>query len=250
MKLILFLLILSSEVLSMDKLALFIPQSEINQGALVKATLIVQPEAINFPLQKLKGETVGEAVYFQQLSPLLKKEGSVAYEADVRIIFTSVPENRSVAGKIGDQDLVLEWNDVRINPVEATGKMLWADFTAPDFFEGSWKWLWITLLIIPVLGGGLFIWRKVSLKNREKERRRKLAQEFLSCSSYEDIVEFWKKKHFYLKEFPQLDMNYRTFEETLFKYQFKPRQTESEKELVIEAYRKLTEDCKGELRGI
>lgn len=250
MKVILFFLILSPEVLSMDKLALFIPGSSVNQGALVKATLIVQPEAINFPVQKLKGETVGEAVYFQQLSPLLKKEGSVAYEADVTIIFTSVPENRAVTGKIAGQDLVLEWNDIRINPVEASGKMLWADFTAPDFFEGSWKWVWITLIIIPLLGGAFFLWKKYDRKRREKERRRKLSEEFLACSNYEQIVEFWKKKHLYLGEFPEIENKYRTFEETLFKYQFKPRQSELERELVVQAYKKLTEDFKGDLRGI
>lgn len=250
MKMILFFVFLSAKVLSMDKIALFIPQNEVNQGALVRATLIIPPESINFPIQKLKAETVGEAVYFQQLSPLLKKEGSVAYEAEVRIIFTNVPENRSVSGKIADQEFVLEWNDIRINPVEATGKMLWADFTAPDFFEGSWKWLWITLIIIPFIGGGFFFWRKLSRKKRDKERRRKLGQEFLACSGYEEIVEFWKKKHVYLKEFPQLEMSYRTFEETLFKYQFKPRQTDTEKELVVQAYKKLSEECKGELRGI
>lgn len=250
MKLFLFFLILSAEVLSMDKLALFIPESSVNQGALVKATLIVQPEAINFPVQKLKAETVGEAVYFQQLSPLLKKEGSVAYEADVTIIFTSVPESRTVTGKIAGQDLVLEWNDIRINPVESTGKMLWADFTAPDFFEGSWKWVWITLVIIPFLAGAILFWKKYDRRRREKERRRKLGEAFLSCSKYEEIVEFWKKKQLYLREFPELEAKYRTFEETLFKYQFKPKQTDSEKELVVQAYKKLAEDCKGDLRGI
>ncbi len=250
MKLLLFLLILSAEVLSMDKLALFVPQSEVNQGALVKGTLIVQPEAVNFPVQKLKGETVGDTIYFQQLSPLLKKEGSAAYEADVRVIFTNVPENRSVTGNIANQELVIEWNDIRINPVEATGKMLWADFTAPDFMEGSWRWVWISLIIILLAVAGYFIWRKVSRRSREKKRRQKLASEFLACSNYDEIVEFWKRKHTYLKEFPQLEKNYRNFEEVLFKYQFKPKQTESEKEQVVRAYQKLTEESKGELRGI
>lgn len=250
MKLFLFFLILSAEVLSMDKLALFIPQSEINQGALVKATLIVQPEAINFPVQKLKGETVGETLYFQQLSPLLKKEGSVAYEAEVNVIFTSVPENRAISGKIGDKELVIEWNEIRINPVESTGKMLWADFTAPDIFEGNWRWVWITLVIILLSSGGYFVWRKVSRTKREKIRKQKLVSEILAYSTYDDIVSFWKKKHTYLREFPEIEPNIRTLEETLFKYQFKPTQTEDEKGKVIQAYQKFIEETRGGLSGI
>ena len=128
--------------------------------------------------------------------------------------------------------------------------MLWADFTAPDFLERSWKWVWITLLIIILSFGGFVLWKKISLKRREQNRKRKLAADFLACSTYEDIVEFWKKKHLYLKEFPQLENHYRIFEETLFEFQFKPRQSETEKEIVVKAYQKLTEASRGELRGI
>jgi hypothetical protein len=250
MKFLLVLLFIATDALSMDKLALFIPQGQVNQGALVKGTLIVQPEAVNFPVQKLKGENIGETLYFQNLSPLLKKEGSLSYESEVKVIFTSVPQGKVVSGKIGTQEVAIEWNDISINPVESTGKMLWADFTAPDFFERSWKWVWITLLIILLSFGAFTLWRKFDRKKREKDRRRRLADEFMACGSYEEIVEFWKKKHLYLREFPQLENNYRVFEETLFKFQFKPRQTESEKELVVKAYQKLIEDSKGELRGI
>lgn len=250
MKLILILLFISADALSMDKLALFIPQRQINQGSIVKGTLIVQPEAVNFPVQKLKGETIGDSLYFQNLSPLLKKEGSVAYESEVKVIFTNVPQGNAVTGKIGAQDVAIEWNDININPVESSGTMLWADFTAPDFFERSWKWVWITLLIILLSCGGFVLWKKFNRKRREKERKRRLADEFLACGTYEEIVEFWKKKHIYLKEFPQLETPYRLFEETLFKFQFKPRQSETEKDLVVKAYQKLAEDSKGELRGI
>jgi len=250
MKLFLFFLFLSAEVLSMDKLALFIPQSGVNQGALVKATLIVQPEAINFPVQKLKGQTLGETLYFQQLSPLLKKEGSSAYESEVSIIFTSVPETRVITGKIGSHELQVEWNDIRISPVESPGKMLWADFTAPDFLERGWKWVWITLIIILFSFGGYILWRKLLKRKREKERRSKLVSEYMSCSNYEEVVEFWKRKHIYLKEFPQIEHDYRSFEEVLFRYQFKPKQSESEKQMVIDAYRKLIEVTQGGLRGV
>lgn len=61
---------------------------------------------------------------------------------------------------------------------------------------------------------------------------------------------FWKKKHTYLREFPQLDGPLKKFEAVLFKYQFKLFQTEEEKETVMRAYRTLLQESEGGLRGI
>jgi hypothetical protein len=128
--------------------------------------------------------------------------------------------------------------------------MEWADFTAPDFFKGSWKGLWITLIIILLVVGSFLLWRKISARRKVAARRKKLLEEFKSCTSYEDVVSMWQKKRIFFQEFPQLESNFSSFEEVLFRYQFKPKQTDTEKQSVLDAYRKLLSDNEGVLRGI
>ncbi len=249
-KIIFFLLLFTSNAFSADKLKIGFFAEEIRQGALVKAKLFVPPESVNVPFQKLKGETVGETIYFYQLSPLLRKEGSSNYEADIQLIFVKVPESTSLVATVGDQAIELEWNNIRIIPVETPEGMLWADFTAPDFLEGKLTWIWLTLLIIILGAGGFIIWKKLNKRNKEKSRKQKLIDEFKSCQSYEDIVAFWKKKRSFIKDFPHLEGTFPPFEEVLFKYQFKPSQTENEKNEVMKAYRNLVEQSEGGFRGV
>ncbi|MFL5783783.1 MAG: hypothetical protein ACJ76H_04170 [Bacteriovoracaceae bacterium] len=244
------ILFFSMNAWSTDRLQLIFDGNEIKQGALVNARMLVPGESLNFPVQKLKGENVAETIYFQKLSPLMRKDGSSAYESDVVVMFTGVPQAPMVSGKVGNNEFQLEWNSIKVIPIEATGKMLWADFTAPDFFEQNWlKLLW-AILIFPIALLGFYAWRKISARKREKKRKSQLAEEIRGCRTYEDVVNLWKRKHVYLKEFPQLESAFHTFENVFFKYSFKATQTEREKEEVVSAYRKLLEDSQGGLSGI
>jgi hypothetical protein len=245
-----FIFFLSINAWSADRLQLIFEGNEIKQGSLVSARLLVPGESLNFPVQKLKGENVAETIYFQKLSPLMRKDGSSAYESDVIVRFTAVPPAPMVSGKVGNNDFQLEWNSIKVIPIEAPGKMLWADFTAPDFFEQNWlKLLW-GILIIPVSFLGFSAWKKITARKKEKRRKSQLAEEIRGCRTYDDVVNLWKRKHVYLKEFPQLEAAFHTFENVFFKYSFKATQTEREKEEVVSAYRKLLEDSQGGLSGI
>lgn len=250
MKWIFLLIFISVNAWSADRLQLVFDESEVKQGALIKARLFVPASSINVPVQKLKGENIAETIFFQQISPLFRKEGSEAYTSDVVIIFTKVPESNMVTAKVGNQEFELQWNELKVDPVEATGQMLWADFTAPDFFEKSLTWiLWIVGVLL-IAAGGFFLGRRFSKKAKEQKRRRLLAQEVRSCQNYEDVVNFWKKKRNYLRDFPHLEETFPALENTLFKYSFKPSQTETEKEEVLRAYKKMMEASEGGFRGI
>ncbi|MES2528485.1 MAG: hypothetical protein V4598_15485 [Bdellovibrionota bacterium] len=239
-----------SSAWSAEILTIAFPVQEVRQGSLVKAKLFVPPELVNIPVQKLKGETSAETIYFHQISPLLKKEGSANYESDVQIIFTKVPESNHLILKINEQPIDLEWNNIQIIPVETPEGMIWADFSAPDFFEGKLTWLWIALLFLVLGIGGFFIWKKIDTRTKEKSRKQKLIDEFKSCQNYEDVVALWKRKRSFMKDFPHLDSTFPAFESVLFKYQFKPVQTENEKLEVMTAYRTLVEQSEGGFRGI
>ncbi len=249
-KILLLFLLLISQAWSAEKLTIGFTAQEVRQGSLVKAKLFVPPEMVNVPVQKLKGETAAETIYFHQISPLFKKEGSANYESDVQLIFTKVPESNHLTIKVNDLPVDLEWNSIQVIPVETPEGMLWADFTAPDFFEGKLTWIWISLLIIILAAGGYFLWTKIDKRTKEKARKQKLIDEFKSCQSYDDVVAFWKKKRIFIKDFPHLEATFPDFEIVLFKYQFKPVQTESEKSEVLTAYRNLVNQSEGGFRGV
>lgn len=235
---------------SLDRIDLELNETEVHQGALVRGKLLLPPQSMNFPLQKLKGTTFGETLYFHQTSPLLRKDGSSVFESEVQVIFIKPPESENVAGTFGQSELVINTGGIKVIPVEASGKMLWAEFTAPDFLKDNWSWLLSAALLMLLASAGFWIWKKINRKRTLRLRRRVLFDEFSSCRNYDDVVSMWQKKRNYLQEFPQIEEKFRTFEEVLFKYQFKPRQSDSEKEVVMTAYRKLLSDSEGVFRGV
>jgi hypothetical protein len=226
------------------------PSSEVRQGSIIHAKLFVSHDSLNLPLQELKGEIVSETLYFQQLSPLFKKERSPDYVSDVQVIFIKVPEASTLRLKIGEEVVELGLNNIQVIPVETPEKLLWADFTAPDLFQVQLIWVWVVLLGLLISVFGIYAWKKISVRNTEKARKRRLIDEFKSCQSYDEIVSMWKKKRTYTKEFPHLAAAFLPFEEVLFRYQFKPSQSEKEKSEVLNAYRMLLDQAEGGFRGI
>lgn len=251
MKILFFaLLFVSSNVLAAGRIQLALQKENFRQGAIVSGILRIDPAFVNIPVPKLKGSSFAETIYFHEISPLLKKEKSQTYESEVEIIFIRVPETNAVSGKIGNEEVIIEWNPVTIEGVEASGQMLWADFTAPDILVRNWMWLWIIPALALLGFGGFRIWKQVARKSRIRAKRKKLIEEIHGCSTYEDVVGLWKKKHSYLREFPQLEEPFRKLEGVLFRYQFKPVQTGEEKTIVVSAYREFVQESEGGLRGI
>lgn len=250
MKIFVFLLLASLSAWSEDRLKLSFPSSEVKQGALLRARLVVLPGQINLPLQKLKGTSFGETLYFHRIDPLLRENGSEIYESEVQVIFIKVPQGNSVSGTAGSQPIVLEWDRLTVHPVEASDKMLWADFSAPEFIEHNLVWIWGFVIVIPLLIAGVFFSKKIRRKQRIKARKRELQAEFRNCQSYDQVVSLWQKKRTYISEFPFLEEHFKELELVLFKYQFKPMQTEHEKAEVMAAYKHLLEKSEGGMRGI
>jgi hypothetical protein len=249
-KLLIFILILATQAFGEDRIQLSFEQSSIHQGALVKAHLYLPPLSLNLPLQKLKGQTFAETIYFHEIGPLLKKNNLTNYESDVHVIFVKKPESNLIQGRVGSEEIIIDVGEVTVEAIEAPGKMIWADFSVPEFIEKNWLWLGIPLILILLCFPAVRMWQSLVKKKKARERRKKLLQDFRSCQSYEEIVKMWEKKHEYIREFPELGPDFQKFEETLFQVQFKPSQTIEEKEIVRAAYEKLLTDSKGGLSGV
>lgn len=234
----------------MEQLRLDFPENEIKQGALVHARLLVTAGAVNLPLQKLKGQTIAETLYIQQLSPLLRKDGAAEFEAEAKVIFISIPQTNILPGKIGDTDIAFTWGAVTVTPTEVPKEMLWADFTAPDVLYRNWQWLILIALFLLLPYPAYLVWKKRSFKSREKKRKLALISEIKSCRTYDEVVALWKKKHTYLPTFPHLEGPFIELEKVLFKVQFKPSQSEQEKSQVMDAYQKFLTETEGGFRGI
>lgn len=223
--------------------------SLIHQGQLTETRLQIQNPG-NFQLQTMKGVTVGKIVHFYDLSPLVKREGTDYYESSAKIIFVKVPEAKGIQDTVSGQEVSFYWGDILVEPTEAGRSLIFGTFSVPE------RTAWVIWLIAGLLGtalvgfGGWRLSVKMKRKREEKNRVLALKNEILNCRNYEDVVNLWTKKHTLIKEFPHIKESFMKMEDVLNRYQFRPRQTETEKIEVVESYRKFSRSVEGGFNGI
>lgn len=247
---ILFIFILPQIAFSATTLNLEFNKGAIKQGSLESARILLKADAVQrVPVQKLKGQTLSNTIYIYDVSPLVRKNGSDFFETNAKVIFVKVPETNALASKLGSEDLLITWGDIPVSPTEGAKGFVFGNFEIPSRPKIL---LWLSILVgIAVLSVvGFWCRKKYQLKSSLKKKKQALKSELISASSYQDVVEVWKKKHLFLSEFPQIEEAFRTFEGILFKYQFKPRQSEAEVSVVIEAYRDFVRKIEGGLNGV
>lgn len=247
---ILILLIFSTVCLANEGLRLDFSQSEVKQGSLEPATLRVSAEIMGkVPLNKLAGKNFAESIYFHKMSPFLRKEGSTSFESEVQIIFVKIPESQRLIDNVNGTSLVLNWNQIKIIPTDPGEGLIFGNFTIPERF----KWLfWLSIFfgIVAISLGVWGIYKRIKEKRKFKEVRLKIKNEIMSCSTYHDVVLIWQNKKFYCDKFPHLEGPFKKLETVLFKYQFKPSQSEKEKDEVIKAYQVFVREIEEGFRGI
>ncbi|MFP5385483.1 MAG: hypothetical protein ACLGHN_05350 [Bacteriovoracia bacterium] len=241
------LLILSS---AYAEVLLSFPDGEVKQGSLEKTVLNVDMKTAQlFNIQKLKGETVEDVLYFHHISPLERKSDDGAFYAEATVIFAKVPESNSLIYKGENGNITISWPEIEVTTTEADQKLIFADFTIPGR-KNVWLFVLSALLLLSV---GIFTWvfrQRWKTKQLEKKRKQELKEQLFSARSFEDVVFIWQKKHQFLKEFDHLEEPFRHLEQTLFKYQFKPKQSESEKEEVLKAFRSFIQKIEGGFNGV
>lgn len=243
-------LFISLTAFSADKVELIFPEPAVKQGAIVSVQLKADSSAVqSVDFQKLKGQTVGKKIYFYSISPLLRKDSESTYEGQAKIIFVETPEDSQVTDTVQGRELQIKWNPLKVEPVEAQKSFLFADFDVP-YPKSILAWILTGLGLLALVVGGWFGFNKYKKAKLIKENKIKIKSEIYSASSFDGVVSVWKKKRSYIQQFPHLEEPFEKLEGTLFKYQFKPYQSESEKEEVVKAYQSFLSSIQGGFNGI
>lgn len=243
-------ILISSNILAAARMEIIFPADKVKQGSLQKSLVkLDETSAQAIEIQKLRGQTLGETLYIHSVSPLLRKDGGSVFEADATVIFVKVPEQNKITYKTPQTDIEVTWNQVEVVPTEAPQELLFGTFTVPSKTKlMTWFLILITAIVLIVAGfKGRRHWlNKKAVKTRKLETK----AEILSAREFSDVVGIWKKKHILFREFPHIEEPFKDLEKVLYKHQFKPFQTETEKIEVMNAYREFTNRIEGGFNGI
>jgi hypothetical protein len=246
-KLLLILSLLISNAWARVNLELVLNQPSVKQGEISEGKLIVKQTEGQSGLPVLKGKNIGKTLYLLNASPFMGKQGQL--ESEVKFIFFTVPQTNALLETVNGEEIFISWNNIEVIPTEASKTFLLGDFEIPSR-KKILNWILIILGICLVTGISLWVTNYFKKKKASKDKINKLKQELINCTSYEDIVLMWREKHRYLDIFPNIDSPFRTFEDVLFKYQFKSHRSEQEVAEVVSAYQKFKTEVLGVLNGI
>lgn len=243
-------IMLSQAAFSAVGLHLDFTQKTLKQGKVTDTIVRMDENSVQkIELQQLKGQSLADVIYLLDVSPLVKKDGGSKFEAEAKVIFLKIPEAQVLLHKLSGVDIAITWSKVEIIPTELTQKLIFGQFEIPSRNK---VFIWFIGLISLIVGLVFFFKyrRRLQEKKNISIRRKKHKTELMEAKEYSQIVHVWMQRDVYLKEFPEIHEAFKKFEATLFKYQFKPHQTEAEKAEVQEAYRTFTANIQGGLSGI
>ncbi len=246
-KLILVLILVTTNAWSRVSLELVLDKPSVKQGEIVVGRLIVKQTDGQAILGGLKGKKFGKALYLLQVSSFMGKQGHL--EAETKLIFLAVPQTAAASEVINGEEVFINWNNIEVMPTESPKSFLLGDFVIPAR-KKLFQWLLIGLGILLIFGTTIFLRRSYLKKQDKKKRITLIKNELLNCNTYNDIVDMWNKKQVYIEAFPDLDKNFKNLETVLFKYQFKAQRSETEIKEVISAYHKFKTNVSGVINVI
>jgi hypothetical protein len=230
---LLFSLTALSSVFKMD---ILFTGTKIKEGTIIPVKLKFNlPTSQSIPLNILVGQTLGSSFYIHQASPLVAKNNWTVLESEAQIVLAKIPKARPFIHKVGNKDLIVDWNDVQFLSTEAPKEMIYGDFQIPSRAQ-ILKWLIILFICALLCFFGWKLQKRVSSKKHLKKRRALLRDEIISVKEYREVVQIWQKKSLILQEFPKLEASFKELEKVLFRYQFKPTQSDAEKNEVMIAF--------------
>lgn len=232
-------------------LKLVLPIQEVRQGALVNGRLEGDPKNLStLPLQKLKSSKFKDIIYFNEVGPLLHADGDTTLSVPVGLIFIGKPDGQSLVGELGGTKVRIDLGSLQIIPTEIPSELIFGTFTIPArsrvlYWLGG---LFLAILVITPLG--LKQYKKWQTKKNHSLYLRQLRSELESANTYEEIVNVWKRKRTFVDNFPHIHDPFLKLEQVLFKYQFKPTQTEDEQNQVVNSYQEFKAAISGGFHGI
>jgi hypothetical protein len=224
-------------------------EKKITQGSLQSVNLIVDEESFTkLDSFKLMGLTINESLYIQSVSSFTRNNGN-DLEASATVVFIKVPKENAAIIETSKGNIQVDWGNTEILPTEASEGYLFGNFEIPRPKNILWGLSILIVLGVLVLTG-IKLKKTRDQKSKAKKYLEKIKDQILSSSDYNSIVETWKKKHEIINHFPNLSSPFSNLEKELFKVQFKPVQSELEKEEVQKAYKLFLDQIKGDLDGI
>ena len=245
---VIFILLLSA--VAQAQIEFTFQKAQVKQGSIERAVIRIAPETMQkISLGKLKGATLGESIYLYDVDALSRRAGAEVFEAEAKVIFVKVPTGSEVTDKSFGFGLPVRWSPLTITPTQEGQSLIFSNFDIPE--RSRTLALTGILLCLLLLGVGVFLFsKKLDRKRALKQNKLRLKTELLSAKSFEDLVVLWKNKSKYLDEFPQITEPFAHFETVLFKYQFKPTQTEREQADALDAYSTFVRNVEGGFDGI
>ncbi len=248
--LILLILFFTQGLLAQVSMKIKFPVEQVSTGELLKVEVVLDSASAQaLPIQSLKGETIADYIYIQYFSPLIRREGSDNFTADAEIVLIRKPESNQVQTTFKGLPLFIGWDNVEIVAVDTPPDYVFETFTIPTPLN-ILRWILAAILVALASWGAWILLRKIRTKKNEKQRLKDLKSRLTSAKDYHGVVEIWKSKHSFLKDFPFLESSFSNLETVLFRFQFKPKRTMEEEFKVMDAYRTFVKESEGGLSGI
>lgn len=245
--LILMITLLSFNSFSNVELRVSTSYQSIKQGEIVDATLHVQSSRGEIPLKGLVGKHFAETIYIYSMEPFVVKNGIM--ESRAKVIFTKIPSSESLQQEIEGVIYIMNWPGLQILPIAQTEGFKFGNFNIPH----SLPWLVIIvilLIFVPVCIYSIRLLKNHQSKKRHKRNLKGLMTELESAKDYNDVERIWLKRNEYIKAFPQIENDFKKFEEILNRHQFKRSRREADLNEINEAYEKFKSQLVGVRNGI
>lgn len=247
MKILVIFALFTTSLWARVNLELRLEQSSVKQGQISTGKLFVRESTGAASLSGLKGKNIGKTLYILNVAPFMGKQGQL--ESDVKVIFVNVPQVATLTEVIDGEETVISLRGIEVIPAEAPKSFIFGDFEIPTRLNLI-PWMLGLIGLGFALIFGLWLKKKFATKASLQSRKRSLKNELISANSYDDIVAMWRQKLRYLETFPEIERNFKSLENVLFKYQFKQQRTEREINEVLNAYQNFKSEVSGVLNGI
>jgi len=228
------------------ELTLLPSDNSANQGEIVQTKIKIK----NYDgTLSLKGATLAETIYFYKISPLIRNPETGLMQTEASIIFLKVPKSNEVRGFLQNQEVQVTWKDLTIQPVQAPESFLFGEFQIPKRLNLVMVVFLSFISLVLILIIKRYVHHR-KLKSAKSALINQLKDQITSAQDFSEVVNLWKMKHQYLERFPMIEKDFLEWEQTLFKYVFKPHITEVDKQLVMSSYQDFKSNIGEKIRGI
>jgi hypothetical protein len=240
-RLTLFFLLISFSSWADIALDLTFSEDTIQQGRLTLAKLnYVSTSTDEIDIKSLEGQTHQQTLYIHEIDLIVKT---------AQVVFAKVPKDPVILTSLNGIPVRITWNKTKILPTTSQPGFVFGDFEIPTPAR-ILAWVLALAILVTGLVFGIKFLKSWRLRQKLRSEKAKIMAETLACQDYDEVVLLWRRKLNLVQIFPELQGPFGRLEQVLYRYQFKPLQTEHEKKEVMRAYDRFKVEIEGEQNGI